>query len=350
MPLEPATPAYKAALDGFIADVEKLMREKLVGLGDYHNLGDIEGEIDRLGLRIQLLGTDPEFQESVKKLDAKRIDLARKRDQIKPFLLKLERELAIYRAAQQGGGEPELTLGQPVEEEPTVPMQPVPAAPPPVAAAPVRAPQPAPVFAPAPAPMPPAFPPVAPPQPAPFRPPMPQPAPRTATPPPAAAPIAAQQLTVEEAVLDSPPELDMSLPPEEPMDDVNFLAAPSDFLQDAALTNQGGGFAASGPELTLDTVPSAVAAPPAPAAPPSAGAQWPPPGQAMPDPFASFQGQGRPAAPPPQPAARPAPAPAAAQPPRPATPAPAPGAPRPAAPPAAGAAAAKPGVKPPWVK
>lgn len=341
MPLEPATPAYKAALDGFIADVEKLMREKLVGIGDYHNLGDIEGEIDRLTLRIQLLGTDPEFQESVKKLDAKRIDLARKRDQIKPFLLKLERELAIYRGATTGG-EPELALGQPIEEEPTVPMQPV--------AAPAFAP------APAPAPAPHAFQSVAQPQPAPYRPPMPQapapaqPQPRPATPPPAAIPVAARQPPAEPEVL-QPPELDMSLPDEEPMADVNFLASPSDFLADAATTNQGGFDA--GPELTLDTVPSAIAAPPPPpAAPPSAGAQWPPPGQAMPDPFAAFQGQGRPAAgAPPQPAARPAPPPAGAAPARPPAPAPAaPAAPRPAAPPPAGGAAAKPGVKPPWVK
>ena len=350
MPLEPATPAYKAAVDGFIAEVQKLMREKLVGIGDYHNLGDIEAEIDRCSLRIELLGTDPEFQESVKKLDAKRIDLARKRDQIKPFLLKLERELAIYRGAL--GAEPELALGQAVEEEPTIPMQAI--EPPPAQAPAPRSAAPAFQASPAPAPMPHAFQPAAPP---PTRPPV-QAAPRTPAPAPAPAPMRppmapapAPVVQVEEDLLLAGPELDMSLPPEEPMDDVNFLAAPSDFLADAASTNQGD--FAGGPELTLDTIPSALspatAPPPAAAAPPSAGAQWPPPGQAIPDPFSAFQGGRPPAGAPPQ--APPRPAPASAVPPaRPAAPAPAPAAPRPAAPPAAGAAAAKPGVKPPWVK
>src|SRR5688500_3069624 len=100
--MDPRSPAYHAALDMFIAEVEKLMREKLTGIGDYKNLADLDAEIDRLSLRIELLQSDPEFLEIVKKLDARRQEVSRKRDQMKPFLLKLERELAVYRNAKGG--------------------------------------------------------------------------------------------------------------------------------------------------------------------------------------------------------------------------------------------------------
>jgi hypothetical protein len=305
MPLDPRSPAYQAALDTFVSDVEKTMRDKLASVGEFKNLADLESEIDRLTLRIELLGTDPEFQEVSKRVEARRNDLARKRDQIKPFLMKLERELAVYRSAQQAGSlgismSPAQTPA-PVAPAPRAPAAPAVSAPPPRApAAPAAAappPRPAPAWAPAPAPQ----------------------------PPPAAMPPPVGDDEWASAASAAPDALDMSLPPEEPMGE-SFVAAPTDFITGPGV--QDASFA-DGAELMLENE--------VPAAPPSAGAQWPPPGEAIPDPFAAFQ------------PARPA---AGAQPPRPATP-PAPTRPaqgNPAGRPVAAPAAGKPGAKPPWQK
>lgn len=331
MPLDPRSPAYQAALDSFVSDVEKTMRDKLASVGDFKNLADLESEIDRLTLRIELLGTDPEFQEVSKRVEARRNDLARKRDQIKPFLMKLERELAVYRAAQQAGS---LGISMSPAQAPAPAPAPAVAAPrapatPAVSAPPPRAPSPPPAAAP-------------PSRPAPAW--APAPAPQ-----PAATPVAVDSrgsLARGAAAVDpsrssmpppvgddewasaasaAPDALDMSLPPEEPMPE-SFVAAPTDFITGPGV--QDASFA-DGAELMLENE--------VPSAPPSAGAQWPPPGEAIPDPFAAFQ-PARPAAP--------------AQPPRPAAPQaparPAPG--NPAGRPVAAPAAGKPGAKPPWQK
>ncbi|HVO30012.1 MAG TPA: hypothetical protein VMV18_04725, partial [bacterium] len=244
MPFDPRSPAYAAALETFIADVEKTMHEKLTGIGEYKNLADIEAEIDRLTLRFDLLGTDPEFQEAAKRIELKRQELSRKRDQMKPFLLRCEREIAIYRAALGGGA---------VAPAPAPAVAaPVPAAAPPwnPPAKPAAAAAPAPARAPAAAT---AAPPAAR---APAPPPPAAPAPMAAAPAPVAPPAPAAPAPAG--------EIDMSLPPEEEMP-ADFLASPSDFL--VSMDAAGGtaeGMPGDDAELVLDTPAPPPAAAPAP--------------------------------------------------------------------------------------
>jgi len=322
VPLDPTSPGFLAAIDGFIADVETLMREKLKGIGDYKNLADIESEIDKLTLRIEILGPDPEFQEVAKRMDLKRQDVSRKRDQMKPFLLKLERELALYQSAKSAASGMQAVAPAPVFAAPAPAPAPAPVftAPAPVFAAPVAPPPQPPAAA-----APPSFAPQA------ARPLQPPPAPGARAPqPPPLAPAWPEPAPVAAA---PPAPIDMSLPPDDG-DVASFISPSTDFITGPGTAGGGGDLAEA--ELMLES----EVAPPAPVAPVNAAAQWPPPGEAILDPFAAFQpAKPAPAAPPRPPV--PTPPPAAA----PRAPAPPQGPPRPAGPPTPTAAPV--GTRPP---